>query len=76
MFDKVKDILAEQLRLDPDKITPDAEIIADLGADSLDVLQLLMTIEDEYGIKIPDEELEGFHTVGDIVDYVEEHFEE
>ncbi len=76
MFDKVKDILAEQLRLDPDRITPDAEIIGDLGADSLDVLQLLMTIEDEYGIKIPDEELEGFRTVGDIVDYVEDHFQE
>ncbi|MBR6405817.1 MAG: acyl carrier protein [Lachnospiraceae bacterium] len=76
MFDKVRDILAEQLRLDPDKITPNAEIIADLGADSLDVLQLLMTIEDEYGVKIPDEELENFHTVGDIVEYVEANFEE
>ena len=76
MFDKVRDILSEQLRLDPDKITPDAEIIADLGADSLDVLQLLMTIEDEYGVKIPDEELENFHTVGDIVEYVEANFEE
>lgn len=76
MFDKVRDILAEQLRLDPDKITPDAEIIADLGADSLDVLQLLMTIEDEYGVRIPDEELENFRTVGDIVEYVEANFEE
>ncbi len=75
MFDKVKDILAEQLRIDPDRITPDAEIIADLGADSLDVLQLLMTIEDEYNVIIPDEELEGFHKVSDIVEYVEEHFE-
>ena len=76
MFDKVKDILAEQLRLDPDRITADAEIIADLGADSLDVLQLLMTIEDEYGVKIPDEELENFRTVVDIVEYVEANFEE
>ena len=76
MFDKVKDILAEQLRLDPDRITADAEIIADLGADSLDVLQLLMTIEDEYGVKIPDEELENFRTVGDIVEYAEANFEE
>ena len=76
MFDKVKDILAEQLRLDPDRITADAEIIADLGAYSLDVLQLLMTIEDEYGVKIPDEELENFRTVGDIVEYVEANFEE
>ena len=76
MFDKVRDILAEQLRLDPDKITPNAEIIADLGADALDVLQLLRTIEDEYGVKIPDEELENFHTVGDIVEYVEANFEE
>ncbi len=76
MFDKVKDILSEQLRLDPDRITPDAEIIADLGADSLDVLQLLMTIEDEYGVKIPDEELENFRTVSDIVEYVEANFEE
>ncbi len=74
MFDKVKDILAEQLRIDPERITEDAEIIADLGADSLDVLQLLMTIEDEYGVKIPDEELENFRTVGDVVEYVEEHY--
>ncbi len=71
MFEKVKEILAEQLRIDADKITPDALIKEDLGADSLDVLQLLMAIEDEYDITIPDEELATFSKVQDIVDWMD-----
>ena len=76
MIEKMKKMLSEQLNIDEDAITPEVSFKDDLGADSLDVLQLLMTIEDEYGVKIPDEELENFHTVGDIVEYVEANFEE
>lgn len=71
MFESVKKILIEQLRLENVEITPESRIIEDLGADSLDILQLLMTIEDENGITIPDEELATFKTVGDIVSYLE-----
>lgn len=71
MFEQVKELFATQLRIDAAKITPDAKIQEDLGADSLDVLQLLMTIEEEYGIVIPDEELAAFEKVSDIVNYLE-----
>ena len=60
MFEKVQAILAKQLRLDPAKITPESLIMKDLGADSLDILQLLMRIEDEYGLVIPDQALAKF----------------
>ena len=71
MFEDVKKILIEQLHLEGKVITPDSKIMEDLGADSLDILQLLMTIEEEHGITIPDEELATFKTVGDIVAYLE-----
>ena len=71
MFEEVKAILAKQLKCDGAKITPDSDIKADLGADSLDILQLLMTLEEEKGIVIPDEALAGFEKVSDIVDYLE-----
>lgn len=71
MFEQLKELFTTQLRIDEAKITPDAKIQQDLGADSLDVLQLLMTIEEEYGIVIPDEELAAFEKVSDIVDYLE-----
>ena len=71
MFEELKVILDEQLHLNGKEITPDSRIKEDLGADSLDVLQMLMTIEDEKGIVIPDEELSAFETVGDIVKYLE-----
>lgn len=71
MFDKVQAILAKQLRLDPSKITLQSLIKKDLGADSLDILQLLMRIEDQYGIVIPDQELAKFETVGDVVAFLE-----
>ncbi|MBO4605926.1 MAG: acyl carrier protein [Bacteroidales bacterium] len=74
MFEKVQAILAKQLRIaDPAKIKPESLISKDLGADSLDILQLLMKIEDEYGIVIPDETLAKFQTVGDVVDFLEKH---
>jgi acyl carrier protein len=71
MFDEVKKILAKQLRRDPETITLESDIKKDLGADSLDILQLLMRVEDDYGIVIPDQELAGFKTVGDVVAFLD-----
>ena len=71
MYEKVQAILARQLRVDPAQVTLDAQIKKDLGADSLDILQLLMRIEDQYGIVIPDKALATFNTVGDVVKYLE-----
>ena len=70
MFEQVKEILARQLRVSPDKVTMDAQIKKDLGADSVDILQLLMRLEDDYGIVIPDQELAKFETVGDVVNFL------
>ena len=72
MYEKVQAILARQLRVDPAIVTPEAQIKKDLGADSLDILQLLMRIEDQYGITIPDKALATFQTVGDVVTYLEQ----
>ena len=71
MFEEVKVLLAKQLRCDESKITLDSSIKGDLGTDSLDILQLLMTLEEEKGIMIPDEELVNFEKVSDIVAYLE-----
>ena len=71
MLEEVKAVLREQLKLGDKEITEASGIKEDLGADSLDILQLLMTIEETYGIHIPDESLAGFRTVGDIVHYLE-----
>ena len=71
MFEEVQQILAKQLRIaDASTITMESRIKKDLGADSLDILQLLMKIEDDYGIVIPDEHLATFDTVGDVVYYL------
>ena len=71
MYERVQAILAKQLRVDPARVVPEARIKKDLGADSLDILQLLMRIEDKYGITIPDEALATFETVSDVVTYLE-----
>lgn len=71
MYDQVKEILARQLRISPDKVTLDVQIKKDLGADSVDILQLLMRLEDDYGITIPDQELIKFETVGDVVNFLD-----
>ena len=71
ILEAVKEILAKQLRVDVDSISEDTDIMDDLGADSISVLQLLMTIEEDYGIVIPDEKLAAFNTVGDVVAYLE-----
>ena len=72
MYEKVQAILARQLRVDPAIVTLETQIKKDLGADSLDILQLLMRIEDQYGITIPDKALATFNTVGDVVTYLEQ----
>ena len=73
IFEKVKGILAEQLDIDEDSITADSSIVDDLGADSLDIVDLVMSLEDEFDTEIPDEAIEGIKTVGDIVHYIEEN---
>lgn len=72
VFDKIRDILSEQLDVETDMVTLDANIQEDLGADSLDVVDLLMTLEDEYEVEVPDEDIEKIKTVGDLVRYIEE----
>lgn len=67
MFEEVASLLAEQLNLDVSKISEDSEIIKDLGADSLDVVEMLMTLEDKTGKTIPEDKVAGIKTVGDIV---------
>ncbi|MBQ4310588.1 MAG: acyl carrier protein [Oscillospiraceae bacterium] len=71
VFDKVKEIIIEQLDVDEDKVVESASIQDDLGADSLDVVDLVMSIEEEFDIEIPDEDVEGIKTVADIVKYIE-----
>lgn len=71
MIDKVKDILSKQLRVDIDTIEDDTNIMDDLGADSLDVVEVLMAIEEHFGISVPDEDVATLKTVRDIADYVE-----
>ena len=71
MFERVREILAKQLKISADKITAESRIKNDLGADSLDILQLLLTIEEEYGVTVPDEKRAEFETVGDVVAFLE-----
>jgi len=71
VLEKVKKILAEQFDVEEEKITADTSIINDLGADSLDVVDLLMSIEDEFEVEVPDDEIENIKTVEDLVKYIE-----
>lgn len=71
MFEQIRDILAKQLQIDADKITMMTDIAEDLGADSLDVVEMLMTIEEEFGVTVPDDDVMAFKTVGDVVAYLE-----
>ena len=73
VFEKMKQILAEQLDADAESITMDTDIADDLGADSLDVVEMLMSIEDEFEIEIPDEKIETLKTVGQVVEYIQEN---
>lgn len=71
MLEAVKEILSNQLRLDADEIDQNTDILNDLGADSLDIVEMLMTIEQEYGIVVPDDVITTFKTVGDVAKYLE-----
>ncbi|MBR0232383.1 MAG: acyl carrier protein [Clostridia bacterium] len=71
MIERVKEVIAKQLRMSPDEIADDAYVLEDLGADSLDVVEMLMTLEDEMNITIPDDDVAGLRTVKDIADYLE-----
>ncbi len=71
-FDKIKEIIAEQLGVEVEDVKMDTHLMKDLEADSLDAVEIIMAIEDEYDIEIPDEEAEKFQKVSDIVTYVEE----
>ena len=71
VLEKVKAILAEQFDVEEDKITADTDLQEDRGADSLDVVDLLMSIEDEFEVEVPDEEIENIKTVGSLVSYIE-----
>ena len=72
-FDKVKSIIVEQLGVDESAVTPEASFIDDLGADSLDTVELVMALEEEFGIEIPDEDAEKIQTVGDVIKYIDDH---
>jgi acyl carrier protein len=70
IFAKVKDVIVDQLSVDEDDVTPEASFFDDLGADSLDIVELVMALEDSFGVSIPDEEAESIKTVGDAVEYI------
>lgn len=72
-MEKVKKIIAEQLGVNESEITNESHFIDDLGADSLDTVELVMALEEEFGIEIPDEDAEKIQTVGDVAKYIEEH---
>ena len=73
LADQVKDIVADKLGVDREKVKDEATFIGDLGADSLDMVELLMSLEDHFKIQIPDEEAEGIKAVGDAIAYIQKH---
>ena len=70
---KVKDIIINELGVEAEKVTPEASFVEDLGADSLDTVELVMAFEEEFGMEIPDEDAEKLQTVGDAIKYIQEH---
>lgn len=73
VLDKMKDILVEQLECNPEDITMESLLVDDLGADSLDAIDIVMSVEDTFRVEVPDEIIEKIETVGDIVNYIEDH---
>ena len=73
IFDKVKVVIVDQLNVEEDDVAEDASFVDDLGADSLDIVELVMALEEEFGISIPDEQAEKIKTVGDAVDFISEN---
>jgi acyl carrier protein len=74
-FEKIREIIMEQLSVDESMVTIDTNLMKDLEADSLDAVEIIMAIEEEFGIEIPDEEAEKFQTVNDLIKYVDAHVE-
>ena len=72
IFDKLKELVVDQLGVEEDEVTMEASMQDDLGADSLDLVDLVMSVEEEFGVKVVDEDLENIKTVGDIVNYIED----
>lgn len=70
---KVKEIIVNELGVEPEKVTTEASFVEDLGADSLDTVELVMAFEEEFGMEIPDEDAEQLQTVGDAINYLREH---
>ena len=75
MLEKMKEIIAEQLGVEEDEITPDTSFKEDLGADSLDLFEMVMALEETYGIEIPTDDLGQLETVADVISYIESHKE-
>jgi acyl carrier protein len=73
IFDKVKDVIVDQLNVEEDDVTEDAAFVDDLGADSLDIVELVMALEEQFGISIPDEQAEKIKTVSDAVTFISEN---
>jgi len=73
IFDDVKEVVVEQLNVNPDEVKMESKFVEDLGADSLDVVELVMALEEKFGIEIPDDQAEKIQTVGDAVKYIEEN---
>ena len=73
IVEKIRDISAVQLGVDPGEVTPESRFIDDLGADSLDIVELIMALEEEFDMEIPDEDAEKISTVGDVVEYIKAH---
>jgi len=73
LFDDIKEVVVEQLNVNPDEVKPESKFVEDLGADSLDVVELVMALEEKFNIEIPDDQAEKIHTVGDAVKYIEEN---
>ncbi len=73
IFDRVKDIIVEQLGVEPEDVKPEASFVDDLGADSLDIVELVMALEEAFDLQIPDEDAEKIHKVGEAVQYVLDH---
>jgi len=72
MFEKIRKLIAEQLNMDEEKITMESKVIEDLGADSLDMVEMLMTLEDEFDVRIPEDASNSMSTVGDLVKFIED----
>ncbi len=73
LFEDIQAVITEQLNVDVAQVTPEAEFVKDLGADSLDVVELIMALEEKFGIEIPDEQAEKIVNVGDVVRYIEDN---